>query len=664
MGKKHNKRHQKKALIRVTESDNIDKSFEPELQQQDKFEKTEQKKEEEEEQKEQQQQPEQQQQEQEKEEEEKEETKLQENEPIKIDDGWDDNDIVFEKKQTKTKTAETNNDWNEPDIIIEDKPVLPVTEKPKKTKGKKIIKKIIRKPVPKTPKSPPQATPQATPVTQTPQTSGWGWFSSISSAVTSTINSIARLDEDEEEDFIEEEIEVEVSDSDSDEENMIDTEKKKQDIISDNDNDEPETIMNAIDNGVFKTADIIADSLYFAGSFLSSGFKTVQEQANIENVKGLAQGVAHISKETGKKATQSEMYEKGQKIATSMVDTSVDVLEQVGQKAYSIFSSQIKSNKNHNNDIPTTTTTTTSTTATSTPTSPTISTNNNNNIDENQTSPKTTNSKATSLTSSVNSSGGNIKRFILPGDLQVFDDGQFESNQATEHFKIHLYVQEIEKLSVESTMKIHQLNRKIQNTTIQTQVNTDQSEIKEILEGDSDIESRLSGLSLKSIYFNNDSLELQQDYNDYFEKLQEYLPTLKSKSTENILCRGLENIYQLLAISLQLISIISHSLIDGRLQQQDNNSSESIKEYSNRRSIEVVFLLTKYKQDISSLSNILLELLKSKQNPNSRKLINTLNIETNNAISHIDDSKTSIIPICQLSYLNEIKIPKKNNQKQ
>ncbi|KAF2078030.1 hypothetical protein CYY_000668 [Polysphondylium violaceum] len=523
----------------------------------------------------------------------------------------------------------------------EDKQEQQEEDKPKKRetviiKRKKVVR--VKKPKREKPVQPPKVEPA--PVQQS---GGWGgWFSSIGNAVSSTITSIAGVDEDDEES--EEEIVVEED---------VEIDKEQYDAMmkarDDSDDDTEASILNAIDNGVFKTADIIADSFMFASNLLTTGFKTVQENANLENVKGLANDISTMSIETKNKATNSEIYEKSQKIASSMVDSSVNTLEAVGQRAYSMFSTQMKNTKSpglssNNGGNSNSTTTATTTTNTST--------------DSLSRSGEIKSSPSSSTSSSLKNSLGedsNNSNFDL--NVSIFnDDGLFDQSKCLEHFNITQYTQDIEKISVESTMKIHQLNRKLVNGSAhKSSIESVLSEIRQLFEND---ESNYTGTIGKMKLFNNaNAFELEKKYNIFFDLLQQYIPTtLKNKpgSMEITLCRGLEFIYQLTGLGLELIESIAQSTPNEKLQLDDCDINE-IKEWAIEKSNEFIFLLNKISQDIQIISSMLNEIIKSKQTPNIRKLLNNLSVETTNATSFVQDTKGGLSNICQIMYLNEIK---------
>eukprot|EP01132_Coremiostelium_polycephalum_P003273 gene3273-4100_t len=544
-------------------------------------------------------------------EEKKEEEKEEEKEKGDVNEDEDESTTTTTTTTTTTKTNSKDEEEEE---------VKNQVETPKKKKTKKIIvKKTISKPKPN-PIPPPQPEPQAT--------SGWGWFSSIGSAVSSTINSITGMDDlDDEEEIIEEEIEVEV-DEDEDQEIIEEGEEKSE---RDDADEHDESLLNAIDKGVFKTADIIADSLFFAGNLLSSGFKSVQENANMDNVKGIAQGVASISIENSKKVTNSEIYEKGQKIATQMMDSSVDVLESVGQKAYTMFSQQRARER----------------AAASNQLNTNVNNNNNNSV-----SPKS-NSPVSSPSSTSSTSGKINQQQELEDDGVIFEDNEFDSTRCFEHFKMSDYTQLIEKLSVESTMKIHQLNRKfVTSSPLKSIIEQDINEIKELFEQE---EFSIS-IDPKNLSLDNQGLELEKKFNNYFDSIQEYLPTLKNNSSQIMLCRGLERIFHLTSIGLELISYIAQSTLEDK--PESNETQADIKEWTLKKSNEFLYFVAKITQDIKSAAAVVQGIVKTKQNPQNRKLLNTLSIETTNATSYIQDTKSGLLNICQIIYLQELKSSK------
>lgn len=112
------------------------------------------------------------------------------------------------------------------------------------------------------------------------------------------------------------------------------------------------------------------------------------------------------------------------------------------------------------------------------------------------------------------------------------------------------------------------------------------------------------------------------------------------------------------AIGLELISTIASSIPDEKAPSDvtnNNNNNNNTGEWAISKSNEILFTITKITQDIKLISAMLTEIIKSKQTPNSRKLLNNLHVETTNAISYIQDTKGGFVNICQIMYLNEIK---------
>ncbi|GAM22504.1 hypothetical protein SAMD00019534_056790 [Acytostelium subglobosum LB1] len=576
--------------------------------------------------------------------------------------------------QTETKVAEQIEKEDDTEEVEQPQP---------KTENKQDVKEVEEKPQPPveptkvTSSSPPpqrqqeqqqpkpqqQPQPKPQPQPQPQQSSGgWGgWFSSVASAVTSTVTStITSITTDDEPDpepltlyrkdgpvtttstkkpeqqqssAEQKKTEQQHEDAEDDE----DVETKNEDIAQDDeeenvegtkkaeddDEDDVEGLLNVLDKGVFKTADIIAGSLFYAGNLFSSGLKTVQENAKIENVKGLAHDVANISLETTRKATNSEIYGKGQKIASQMMDTSVERLESVGQRAYTLFA-ETKKNMAQPGAA-----------GGSPPTGSTA-----------PGSPPGT-STSTTTTSSTSATKNKVTSITLEGDV-VFPDNQFDSARCFEHFKIPTTQQEIERISIESTMKIHQFNRKVPKD-MKSAVEALFTEIKETMEDDTLVMNEKP----KSLTTSNQSFELEEQYNEYFGALQEYLPKLSSQSQQAALCRGLEKMIHLASIGIELINSIAQSDMD---QKQDNTSSAQDdtqrKESTLSKAKDYSYLINKIVSDTKSISSVITEIVKTKQNPQTRKYLNTISIETNNVISTITDARGCFVAICSLLYIN------------
>ncbi|GAM19813.1 hypothetical protein SAMD00019534_029880 [Acytostelium subglobosum LB1] len=57
------------------------------------------------------------------------------------------------------------------------------------------------------------------------------------------------------------------------------------------------------------------------------------------------------------------------------------------------------------------------------------------------------------------------------------------------------------------------------------------------------------------------------------------------------------------------------------------------------------YLINKIVSDTMSISSVITEIVKTKQNPHTRKHLNTISIETNNVISTITDARGCFIAI-------------------
>ncbi|EFA85428.1 hypothetical protein PPL_02433 [Heterostelium album PN500] len=534
-----------------------------------------------------------------------------------------------EETKDKTETSEDKPKIEEEEEEV--KETAKVEEKPKQKSPAKQQQQQQQKQSSPPQQHQPKPAPAPTPA---PVSSGWGgWFSSVASAVSSTINNaLADVEPDPEPIIVDENMKP-INNTSKDDNNTEEkqesetetTEKKEGEGEGDEEEDEVEGLLGVIDKSVFKTADLIADSLMFAGNLFSSGLKTVQENAKMENVKGLAQNVADLSIETTRKAANSEIYEKGQKIASQMMDTSVERLESVGQRAYTMFS---ETKKNIAASQPTTTTTTSTS---SSSTSPTTSQSN----VLSPSSPKSPNQQSQQLSNSggVAAAGGEID---VENEV-VFKDSEFDSTKCFEHFKVNAIQQEIERITIESTMKIHQFNRKLSKEN-RPSVEIIFSEIKDLVESD-EIDMSEKPKNLTNVNCLSLLSTLQNNNNNNNNNYTNTTTTTTSR------------LVHLTALGLELIDAIGQASLD----EKPENADQDIKQWTLSKAKDYSYLINKIISDIKSVSSILTEIIKTKQNPQTRKFLNTISIETNNTISIISDCRASFVAICSIMYINQTK---------
>ncbi|EGG15622.1 hypothetical protein DFA_10464 [Cavenderia fasciculata] len=534
---------------------------------------------------------------------------------------------LVKKKSTMTKKEE-------PKIEQED-------EEEEKPKPKPVQSKpVVNKPAP-------QQQPQ-----QQQSSGGWGgWFSSISTAVSSTISSITQVDEDEvdpepyvppppKEQPKKKERKVV---QDDDDETTTTSDDEGNTTQEEGDEDDVEGLLNVVDKGVFKAADMIADSFMFASSLLSTGYKKVQENANLDNVNKLA----NMSLESTKKATNSEIYGKGSKIATQTMDSAVERLESVGASAYSMFSSAKKNikesiveNQNLMKEIE-------QQQQQVSPNGSTPSTSNNS-------SPSNSNSNIPPPSSSMSSSYNKRPKINIEEEQVIFKDNEFDAAKCSSHFNIPHFVQELERISVESTMKIHQFNRKTPKD-IKIKVEQAFNELKDLLENES---PEFSDNIPKNLTNDSESFELEKYYNQYFELLQDYLPTLANQSQPTALCRGLEKLFRFASIGMELLASVAQHSLDEKPTDEESSSMgdvEGVMKWTLSKANIYSYLIFKIIHDIKSISSILIEIIKAKQNPQTRKYLNTISMETNNLTANINDSRACFISSCSIIFIQQVK---------